>query len=70
MSTLEQLDFDDDRILDVIRRKYKNCLADEKSRRRAVNGLMRLGYSFGEIKDAFSVLGESEEFSFSEVEDD
>lgn len=70
MSTLEEIDFDDGRILDVIRRKYRHCFDDEKSRRRAINGLMRLGYSFSEIKDALNKLGESEEFSFSEVEDE
>ena len=65
-----QMDFEDDRILEVIRRKYKCCFEDEKNRQRAVNGLLRLGYSYSDIKDAFAKLQDNEEFSFFEVQDE
>ena len=42
----------------VIEKKYSGCLGDEKGRRRAINGLLRLGYSYGDIN---SVLGEQNE---------
>lgn len=69
-ATVEQMDFEDDRILEVIRRKYKCCFEDEKNRQRAVNGLLRLGYSYSDIKDAFAKLQDNEEFSFFEVQDE
>lgn len=39
-------------IIDVIEKKYSGCLSDEKGRRRMVAGLMRLGYSYSDIKSA------------------
>lgn len=49
------------RIILVIRKKYLNKLDDEKGKRRAVDGLLRLGYSYSDIKTALSSLSEFEE---------
>ncbi|MCH5191144.1 MAG: regulatory protein RecX [Oscillospiraceae bacterium] len=49
------------RIILVVRKKYLNKLDDEKGKRRAVDGLMRLGYSYSDIKTALSSLTEFEE---------
>lgn len=50
---LEQVDCDPIvQIHQVIEKKYKNGLSDEKGRRRAVNGLLRLGYAYGQIRQA------------------
>ena len=64
------VEFDGERIIEIIERKYKRCFEDEKQKQRAINGLLRLGYSYSEIKDAFCRIKEDEEFSFSEVEDE
>ena len=69
-NTLQEFDFDDDRIIEIIERKYKRCFEDEKQKQRAVNGLLRLGYSYGEIKVAFCRIKDNEDFFFSEVEDE
>lgn len=55
---LEEITFDSDRLSDIIRRKYLSKMTDEKGRRRAVNALMRLGYSYGEIRDALKEIDE------------
>lgn len=49
------------RIILVIRKKYLNKLDDEKGKRRAVDGLLRLGYSYSDIKTALSSMSEFEE---------
>ena len=49
------------RIILVVRKKYLNKLDDEKGRRRAIDGLMRLGYSYSDIKTALSSLTEFDE---------
>lgn len=43
-----------EQIRQVIEKKYRSALADEKGRRRAVNGLQRLGYSYSLIRQALS----------------
>lgn len=69
-NTLEEFEFDDERIIEIITRKYKRCFEDEKQKQRAIAGLLRLGYSYSEIKDAFCKIKEDEDFSFSEVADE
>lgn len=49
------------RIILVVRKKYLNKLDDEKGKRRAIDGLLRLGYSYSDIKTALSSLTEFEE---------
>lgn len=56
-NAVENLDKDDEnRIILLLRGKYRNALFDEKGKRRAVNGLLRMGYSYSEIRDAFSQI--------------
>ena len=52
---IDELDCNiDDNITAVIEKKYSKNLSDEKGRRRCINGLMRLGYSYSDIKSALS----------------
>jgi regulatory protein len=41
-----------EKIVDIIRKKYYNKLVDEKSRQKVVAALVRLGYSFSDIRQA------------------
>lgn len=61
-NTVDSLDNDaENRIILVIKKKYINKLDDEKGRKRAIDGLMRLGYSYSEIKSALNTLSEFDE---------
>ncbi len=61
-NTVLSLDNDaENRIILVIEKKYKNKLNDEKGRKRAVDGLMRLGYSYSDIKSALNQYTELQE---------
>ena len=56
-NTVDSLDNDaENRIILVIKKKYINKLNDEKGRKRAVDGLMRLGFSYSEIKSALKEI--------------
>lgn len=55
---LEEITFDTEALSDIIRRKYLSKMKDEKGKQRAINALMRLGYSYREIRDALSDLDE------------
>ena len=58
-NTIETLDIDTQtRIILVIKKKYLNKLDDEKGRKRAIDGLMRLGYSYSDIKSALNSISE------------
>ena len=64
-NTLDCLDNDtENRIILVIKKKYINKLNDEKGRKRAIDGLMRLGYSYSEIKSALNSISEYSEDEF------
>ncbi|MBQ2971607.1 MAG: RecX family transcriptional regulator [Ruminococcus sp.] len=53
--TVDELDVDIyENIRAVINKKYSKNLFDEKGRRRCVNGLVRLGYSYSDIKAVLS----------------
>ncbi|MBR5497856.1 MAG: RecX family transcriptional regulator, partial [Clostridia bacterium] len=41
-------------IIDIIEKKYSGCLDDEKGRRRMFAGLMRLGFSYSDVKSALA----------------
>ncbi len=41
-------------IISIIEKKYSGCLNDEKGKRRMIAGLMRLGYSYSDIKTALA----------------
>lgn len=51
---LSEAEFDGDTLEELIRRKFITKITDEKGRQKAVNALMRMGYSYSEIKDALS----------------
>lgn len=58
-NTVESLDIDtQSRIILVIKKKYINKLDDEKGRKRAIDGLLRLGYSYADIKSALNSISE------------
>lgn len=41
-------------IINIIEKKYRNCLNDDKGKRRMIAGLMRLGYTYSDIKSALA----------------
>lgn len=49
------------RIIILVKKKYMNKLNDEKGRRKTVDALLRLGYSYADIKSALSTITELEE---------
>lgn len=56
---VDSIDVDiSENIRSILNKKYKGCIFDEKGRRRAVSGLVRLGYSYSDIN---SVLREFDE---------
>ena len=55
---LEEISFDSDTLSDIIKRKYLSKMTDEKSRQKAFNALMRLGYTYSEIRDALKNIDE------------
>ena len=55
---LDEISFDTDRLSDIIKRKYLAKMTDEKGRQKAFNALLRLGYSYGEIRDALENMQE------------
>ncbi len=57
-NVLEEFSFDSDALSDIIKRKYLSKISDEKGRQKAFNSLMRLGYTYGEIRDAIRNLDE------------
>ena len=58
-NAIETLDIDtQSRIILVIKKKYLNKIDDEKGRKRAIDGLMRLGYSYSDIKSALNSISE------------
>lgn len=56
-NAVEKLDKNDIiRIILLLQTKYRNYLLDEKSKTRAINGLMRMGYGYYDIKKALSEI--------------
>lgn len=51
-TVLNEFLFDGNLLSDIIKKKYLSKMSDEKGRQKAVNALLRLGYSYGEIRDA------------------
>ncbi len=56
---LEETDFDESELVSLIRRKYGRYLSDEKGVAKTINGLLRMGYSYGEIRDALKTINEN-----------
>ncbi len=66
---LEEAHFDESDLCALINRKYLRYLSDEKGIKKTVASLMRMGYSFGEIRSALGRIAEDEELNF-EVSDE
>ena len=62
---LDEAEFDSDELVELIQRKYGRYLSDEKGIQKTVNGLLRMGYTYGEIRDALRTINEN-----SELDDD
>ncbi len=58
---LSETEFDEDELVSLIERKYGRYLADEKGLQKTVNGLLRMGYTYGEIRDALRKISENTE---------
>lgn len=67
-STLEEIEVDEkQQIKDLLERKYFRRLSDEKSRNSTFNALVRLGYSYSDIKYALEeFIEENEIFDIEE----
>ena len=46
----------EERLGELLERKYKNMLSDEKNRAKVINSLFRLGYEYDMIKEALYKL--------------
>lgn len=61
-NTVESLDNDPQKsIILLVRKKYVNRIYDEKGRKRTVDALLRLGYSYSDIKKALNTIFEIDE---------
>lgn len=58
---LDETQFDESELVSLIERKYSRYLSDEKGLQKTVNGLLRMGYSYGEIRDALKIISENTE---------
>ena len=56
---LDETDFDESELVSLIERKYGRYLTDEKGVSKTINGLLRMGYSYGEIRDALREINEN-----------
>lgn len=58
-NTVDLLDNDPvSRIIILVKKKYINKIGDEKGRKRTVDALMRLGYSYSDIKTALNSISD------------
>lgn len=61
-NTIDLLDNDPvNRIIILVKKKYINKINDEKGRKRTVDALMRLGYSYSDIKSALNSISDFED---------
>lgn len=61
-NTIDLLDNDPvSRIIILIKKKYINKIGDEKGRKRTVDALLRLGYSYSDIKTALNSVSDFED---------
>ena len=61
-NTIDLLDNDPvSRIIILIKKKYINKIGDEKGRKRTVDALLRLGYSYSDIKSALNSISDFED---------
>ena len=59
---LDETDFDENELVALIERKYSRYLGDEKGIQKTINSLVRMGYGYGEIRDALKTINENTEF--------
>ena len=57
-SVLDEILFDTDKLSVIIKRKYLSKMSDEKGRRKAFDALVRLGYTYSEIREAIKNIDE------------
>lgn len=55
---LAETEFPDSRLRDVIEKKYLRYLNSEKGIQKTINALLRLGYSYSEIRDALREIAD------------
>lgn len=61
-NTIVALDNDpQSRIIIIVKKKYMNKIGDEKGKKRTIDALMRLGYSYSDIKNALNTITEFDE---------
>jgi len=59
--TVKSLDKDDfNRIILLLNSKYRNKLSDEKNIKRTINALLRMGYSYSDIKKALDEVADAD----------
>ena len=56
---LEETEFDESELVSLIERKYGRYLSDEKGVAKTINGLLRMGYSYSEIRNALKEINEN-----------
>lgn len=66
---LSETEIPEGRLNELINKKYLRYLDTEKGRQKTVNALMRLGYSYGEIKEALREISENDD-DYYEVTDE
>lgn len=66
---LDEVQFGEEELCALINRKYLRFLSDEKGIKKTVASLMRLGYSFSEIRSALIRIADGEEYNL-EVSDE
>lgn len=59
---VSECEFPSERLAEIIERKYSRYLNDEKGVNKTVNALLRLGYSYAEIRDAIKEITDREDF--------
>ena len=66
-NTVDSLDNDPQKsIIILVKKKYINKLSDEKGKKRTVDALLRLGYSYSDIKNALNTISEFDGEDFYE----
>lgn len=59
---LEEAEFPDNKLKDIVEKKFLRYLDTEKGVQKTINALIRLGYSYGEIKDVLREVADENEF--------
>lgn len=63
---ISECEFPSEKLTELIERKYNRYLYDEKGVNKTVNALLRLGYSYSEIRDAIKHITDREEFEIAD----